>query len=74
MRSFQIVSPSGCQVVSFVLYPYGNIFSHLFIPLICLRPSKSFIVLGFSLAYKALNINGPKMILTKKHTVNYLVS
>lgn len=63
--TFQIVSPSGCQVVSFVPYPYGNIFSHLFTPLICLRPSKSGIVLGFSLAYIVLNINGPKMTLAR---------
>lgn len=60
MRTFQIVSPNGCQVVSFVPYLYGNIFSHLVTPLICLRPSKSFIVLGFTSAYIALNINGPK--------------
>ena len=37
-------------------------------------PNLSFIVLGFSLAYISLNINGPKMTLRKKCTVNYLAS
>lgn len=62
---------SDCQTISFVPSLYGNLFPIFSHHKSVHIPDLPFLVLGFSLAYVSLNINGPKMISRKKCIVNY---